>query len=84
MESSLLEIVELPNGDVVLQRADGEGEPLITLSFSDEAKAYMPNVHVEIAKAMIHAGVQAFSELMSQYGEAVFEDEEFVEEYTLH
>ena len=65
MESSLLEIVELPNGDVVLQRADGEGEPLITLSFSEESKNYLPRMRLEIAKAMIHAGVEAYSHLVS-------------------
>ena len=37
-----LEIVELVNGDIVLQRADGDGEPLMTIRFSDESKGYMP------------------------------------------
>ena len=34
--SSFLEIVELVNGDIVLQRADGDGEALMTIRFSDE------------------------------------------------
>lgn len=82
MESSLLEIVELANGDIVLQRADGKGEPLINIKFSDESKAYMPNVQVEIAKAMIHAGVQAFADINS--GRASAADSEDLDPHTLH
>ena len=55
--SSFLEIVELVNGDIVLQRADGDGEALMTIRFSDESKDYMPNGRLEVAKAMIHAGI---------------------------
>ncbi len=42
MESTLLEIVELADGDIVLQRADGEGGPLINIKFSDKTRAYRP------------------------------------------
>ncbi len=81
MESSLLEIVELPNGDIALQRADGEGEPLINIHFSEESKGYMPAMRLEIAKAMIQAGVQAFSDMSAERG-CVAEYEEV--ERTLH
>jgi len=57
--SSLLEIVELANGDFVLQRANGEGEPLVNIHFSDESKAYIADVGLEVAKVMIQAGIQA-------------------------
>ena len=59
--SSFLEIVELVNGDIVLQRADGDGEPLMTIRFSDESKGYMPNGRLEVARAMIHAGIETAS-----------------------
>ena len=63
--SSFLEIVELLNGDIVLQRADGEGEgdALMTIQFSDESKAYMPNGRLEVARAMIHAGIETASQM---------------------
>ncbi|MEH6549682.1 MAG: hypothetical protein V7711_09440 [Pseudomonadales bacterium] len=66
MSSSLLEIIELPNGEIVLKRADGESEPLVNIRFSEETRSYMPYIRLEIAKAMIQAGIQAFSELSEQ------------------
>ena len=65
--ASFLEIVELVNGDIVLQRADGEGEgegdALMTIKFSDESKAYMPNGRLDVARAMIHAGIETASQM---------------------
>ncbi|HMU90479.1 MAG TPA: hypothetical protein PKC34_07680 [Pseudomonadales bacterium] len=61
MAATFLEIVELADGEVVLQRSDGAGDPLIQLRFSDEAISYLNSSHVEIAKAMIQAGIQLIS-----------------------
>ncbi|AHY43419.1 hypothetical protein CXK93_21235 [Stutzerimonas decontaminans] len=55
--SSFLEIVELPDGRIVLRRAEDE-EVLVTLDFSDDAKLFLQGQHVEIAKAMFNVGVQ--------------------------
>jgi hypothetical protein len=63
VSSSLLEIVELANGDFVLQRASGEGEPLVNIHFSDESKAYIADVGIEVARVMIQAGIQAVAYL---------------------
>lgn len=60
--SSLLEIVELMSGEIVLQRADGEGEPLLELRFSDEAAQMLGEAQVEVARAMIHAGIEVVAE----------------------
>ncbi len=70
MESTLLEIVELADGDIVLQRADGEGGPLINIKFSDKTRAYMPNIRLEIAKVMIQAGIQAFSDIAAEHNDS--------------
>ncbi|WP_426417858.1 hypothetical protein [Aestuariirhabdus sp. LZHN29] len=56
MPASYLEIVELPTGEIVLQRSDEE-EPLVTIDFSEEAKLFLQEGHVEVAKAMINAGI---------------------------
>lgn len=61
--SSFLEIVELVNGDIVLQRADSDDKALMTISFSDESKAYLPENRLDIAKAMIHAGIESASHM---------------------
>lgn len=62
--SSFLEIVELVNGDIVLQRADSDdGEALMTIHFSEESKKFLPEGRLEVAKAMIHAGIETASQL---------------------
>lgn len=72
--SSFLEIVELVNGDIVLQRADGDGEALMTISFSDESKTFMPNGRLEVARAMIHAGIETASQM--QFVKSDLEEDE--------
>jgi hypothetical protein len=57
--ASLLEIVDRGNGEIVVQHADDDSEPLVTIRFSDEARAYMMDNGLEVAKAMIQAGMQA-------------------------
>lgn len=59
MSSSLLEIVDLGDGEIVLQRADDDSEPLVVIQFSEEASAYLLDHNLEVAKAMIQAGIQA-------------------------
>ena len=66
MSTSLLEIVDLGDGKVVLQRADSDSEPLVTVSFSDEARIYIMDNGLEVAKAMIQAGIQAAAEISEQ------------------
>jgi len=57
--ASFLEIVELEGGEIVLQRADDEGEPLVSITFSEETKAFIDDARLEVAKIMIQAGIQA-------------------------
>lgn len=57
MPTSFLEIVELPDGRIVLRRAEDE-QPLVTLDFSADARAFLQGQHVEVAKAMLSVGVQ--------------------------
>ncbi|MAY34754.1 hypothetical protein [Litorivivens sp.] len=59
---SYLELVELPNGDIVLQRSDDDGEPLVVISFSEESRQFMAVPPLEVARAMIQAGIQVASE----------------------
>ena len=57
MPTSFLEIVELPDGRIELRRAEDEGS-LVTLNFSEDAKAFLQGQHVEVAKAMLSVGVR--------------------------
>ena len=71
--SSLLEIVELSSGEIVLRRADGVGEPLVKIKFSDEVRVLLSEYSLEIGKAMVGAGVQAVGEV---YGHVLETHEE--------
>lgn len=57
--SDLYEIVEIAEGEIVLRRADEDGEPLVSISFSDEALYFLNNHRFSVAKAMIEAGLEA-------------------------
>ena len=57
MPTSFLEIVELPDGRIILRRAEDE-EALVTLDFSADAKAFLQGHHLEVAKTMLNVGVQ--------------------------
>lgn len=63
MDVDLLEIIELPDGDIVLRRADEEGEPLVKISFSPESELMLQSMKMDIARIMIEAGMNAFAEM---------------------
>jgi hypothetical protein len=67
--ASVLEIVDRGDGEIVVQRADDDSEPLVTICFSDEARAYMLDNGLEVARAMIQAGIQA-AVVISERGDA--------------
>jgi hypothetical protein len=72
--ASFLEIVELDDGEVVLQRVDNDAEPLLRINFSEESRLYIMDNGLEIAKVMIQAGIQAAS-AMAEQGESESERE---------
>ena len=62
--ADFFEIVELSNGDIGLRKADDTSEDMIVrIQFSAEAKESLKNNHIEVAHAMIEAGVSKVSEL---------------------
>ncbi len=66
MSASLLEIVDLGDGEIVLQRADDDSEPLVVIRFSEESRLYLMDNGLEVAKAMIQAGIQAAAVMAEQ------------------
>jgi hypothetical protein len=70
--ASLLEIIDLGDGEIVLQRADDDSEPLVRISFSDESRVYLMDNGLEVAKAMIQAGIQAAA-MIAEQGEMEIE-----------
>ena len=74
MSTSLLEIVDLGDGEIVLQRADDDSEPLVRINFSGESQLYLLDNGLEVAKAMIQAGLQAAA-VMAEQAEVEIESE---------
>lgn len=64
--SSLYEIIELPNGEIALTRAEDDNpdsEPLVSIKFSEESIHFLGESRLEVARAMIEAGLDTLSEL---------------------
>ncbi len=76
MPSPFLEIVELANGKVALRRSDEDGAPLMVIEFSEDAKDFLQGQYIEVAKAMITAGMQMAGQ--------VIEDDVVPEDRVLH
>ena len=85
MPTALLEIVDLGDGEIVLQRADEEdGEPLVSIQFSEETSAYLMDNNLEVAKVMIQAGIQAAAKLAEMANMEADTSESQASERTLH
>ena len=65
MSISLFEIIVLANGEVALQRANDEREPLIRIAFSVEVQDFLEEAKIDVAKVMIDAGIELFEQLGS-------------------
>jgi|TARA_B100001059_G_scaffold48135_1_gene41052 hypothetical protein len=79
----LLEIVDLGDGEVVLQRVEDDSEPLLSIQFSDEANAYLMGNNLEIARVMIQAGIEAAARL-SEVNNLEVDSADMSELRTLH
>jgi len=85
VSASLLEIVDLGNGEIVLQPADEGSEPLLTIRFSEASQRHMMDQYLEVAKVMIQAGIEAVALLADEEEEDVLEAETYSEApRTLH
>lgn len=80
---SYLELVELPNGDIVLRRSDDDGEPLVVISFSEESRQFMTAPPLEVARAMIQVGIQVAADDGGMAIEEEIEDDELLAEENL-
>ena len=66
MPSPFLEIIELADGTVALCRPVEEGQPLLVIEFSEEAREFLQGNYVEVAKVMIGAGMQVAGQIMDE------------------
>lgn len=63
LEAAVLEIIELPNGEVALKRVDDDSSPLVKIRFSKESEVLLDSMKMHIARVMIEAGMDAYAEL---------------------
>ncbi|WNO11224.1 hypothetical protein [Teredinibacter sp. KSP-S5-2] len=82
-QSVLYEIVELPNGDIALQRADEQGEPLVSIRFSKESLYFLSDSKITVAKAMIEAGLEAAGDIEDNQDD-LWDDALISDHKTLH
>ncbi|MCI0510411.1 hypothetical protein C8E00_101405 [Chromohalobacter marismortui] len=52
-DTAILEIVELADGEVVLRPSDSDGDPLVSIRFSEEALDLLRQSRFEVARQMI-------------------------------
>ena len=81
--TTLFEIVELPDGEIALRRADESGEPLVSIRFSKESLYFLDESRIDIAKAMIEAGLEAAGEMHDDMSESDDSGEQDAD-HTLH
>ena len=59
--TTVLEITQLDNGDIVLREADETGEPLVRIAFSNEVRDMLGDELIGVAEAMIDAATDFLS-----------------------
>ena len=63
MSNSIIELVQLENGDIVLRKSDNHDQPLVTISISDHVENVLPEDKLDIANAMVEAGIERYQEI---------------------
>ena len=63
VHETTVELVHLENGDIALRRADDPEHPMVIIQFSDISLSLLPPDKLEIARAMVEAGIQRFGDI---------------------
>jgi len=63
MSESIIELVQLENGDIALRSSDNPDKPLVTISISEEVQNLLPGEKLDVANAMIEAGIERYQEI---------------------
>jgi len=63
MSEPIIELVELENGDIVLRKSDKPEQPLVTISISDQVENLLPEDKIDVANAMVEAGIERYQDI---------------------
>ena len=66
MASRVYEIVEVKDGEYILQRVDRDEEPLVRITFSEGASDFLSDARTNVAKIMIEAGLNEVEDLVEE------------------
>ncbi|HUH38252.1 MAG TPA: hypothetical protein VL027_09945 [Spongiibacteraceae bacterium] len=61
--AAVLELVEVDDGEIVLRSLGDDSEPLLTIRFSEQSREYLMGSCLDVARAMVQAGIQASAEI---------------------
>ena len=79
----VLEIVELDEGELAIRNPESDSEePIMSVNFSEELTEKLSETRLEVARAMLTAGIQMITEAGVSLEDE--EQEEAVVEHTLH
>jgi hypothetical protein len=63
MTDPVMELIKLENGDIALRNSDAPEEVLLTISFSDQLQGFLQSDQLEIARAMVVAGMDRYRDI---------------------
>ena len=66
MSDPVIELIKLENGDIALRHSDAPDEPLVTISFSDRISSFLQFDQLEVARAMVEAGMDSYREIQTE------------------
>ncbi len=66
MSDPVIELVKLENGDIALRHSDDPEQQLVTISFSSQVKEMLQFDQMEVARAMVEAGMDSFRDIQVQ------------------
>ncbi len=66
MSDPVIELVKLENGDIALRHSDDPEQQLVTISFSPQVREMLQFDQMEVARAMVEAGMDSFRDIQVQ------------------
>lgn len=84
MASRVYEIVELKDGEYILQRVDRDEEPLVRITFSEGACDFLSDARTSVAKTMIEAGLSEVEDMVEEELSSHSEQYSEAESKTIH
>lgn len=63
MTDPVMELIKLENGDIALRNSEAPEDVLLTISFSEQLRGFLQSDQLEIARAMVVAGMDRYRDI---------------------